>query len=103
MPEEILDYLGADYGITGEGEQAVCGLIEALNEGRSVPAITRNGAAFQSGEAMTCQPLWDPDLVGFYTGQSGMISMQTKRGCPHKCAYCTYPAIEGDESKTETA
>ena len=22
--------------------------------------------------------------------------MQTKRGCPYKCAYCTYPAIEGD-------
>ena len=22
--------------------------------------------------------------------------MQTKRGCPHKCTYCTYPAIEGD-------
>ena len=42
MPEEILNYLGGDYGITGEGEQAVCDLIEALNEGRSVPAITGN-------------------------------------------------------------
>ena len=95
MPEEILDYLGADYGITGEGEQAVCSLIEGLNEGRSMPAITKNGAVFHSGDAMTCQPLWEHDLVGFYTGQSGMISMQTKRGCPHKCGYCTYPAIEG--------
>ena len=45
---------------------------------------------------MTCQPLWEPALVNFYTGRSGMISMQTKRGCPYKCAYCTYPAIEGD-------
>jgi radical SAM superfamily enzyme YgiQ (UPF0313 family) len=96
MPEEILNYLGGDYGIAGEGEQAVCDLIGALNEGRSVPAITRKGAAFRSGDAMTCQPLWEPALVNFYTGRSGMISMQTKRGCPYKCAYCTYPAIEGD-------
>ena len=96
MPEEILNYLGGDYGIAGEGERAICDLIDALNEGRSVPAITRKGAAFHSGDTMTCQPLWEPALVNFYTGQSGMISMQTKRGCPYKCAYCTYPAIEGD-------
>lgn len=96
MPEEILDYLGGDYGIAGEGEQAVCDLIEALNEGLSVPAITRKGAAFCSGDAMTCQPLWESGLINFYTGRSGMISMQTKRGCPYKCVYCTYPAIEGD-------
>lgn len=96
MPEEILQYLAADYGITGEGEHALCGLIEALNEGQSIPAITGNGAAFQSGETMTCRPLWDRDLIGYYVKKSGMISMQTKRGCPHTCTYCTYPAIEGD-------
>jgi lipid biosynthesis B12-binding/radical SAM protein len=96
MPEEILNYLGGDYGITGEGEQAICDLIEALNEGRSVPAITGNKAAFRSGDAMTCQPLWEPALLKFYTGRSAMLSMQTKRGCPYKCVYCTYPAIEGD-------
>jgi lipid biosynthesis B12-binding/radical SAM protein len=96
MPEEVLKYLGGDYGITGEGEQTICDLIKALNEGCSVPAITASKAAFRSGDAMTCQPLWELSLVNFYTGRSGMISMQTKRGCPYKCAYCTYPAIEGD-------
>jgi len=25
-----------------------------------------------------------------------MLNLQTKRGCPFKCVYCTYPAIEGD-------
>ncbi len=97
MPEDILNYLGADYGIAGEGEQAICNLIEGLNEGRSMPAITKNGAVCRSGEAMTCQPLWEPDLIDFYIRRSGMISMQTKRGCPHQCTYCTYPSIEGDE------
>jgi lipid biosynthesis B12-binding/radical SAM protein len=96
MPEEILQYLAADYGITGEGERALCSLIEALNEGRSAPAIIGNGAVFQSGETMMCRPLWDRDLIGYYVKKSGMISMQTKRGCPHRCTYCRYPAIEGD-------
>ncbi len=96
MPDEILQYLGADYGINGEGEQALCSLIEALNEGRPVPAITGNGAAFQSGETMMCRPVWDRELIGYYLKKTGMISMQTKRGCPHTCTYCTYPAIEGD-------
>ena len=96
MPDEILHYLGADYGIAGEGEQAVCDLIAALNERRPMPAITRNGAAFRSGDAIACRPLWDRGLISFYAGKSGMMSMQTKRGCPHKCTYCSYPAIEGD-------
>ncbi len=103
MPEEILDYLGGrlrDYRRRGTGSLRPH---RGLNEGRSVPAITRNGAAFHSGDAMTCQPLWDPALINFYTGQSGMISMQTKRGCPHKCAYCTYPAIEGDKVRQRPA
>jgi lipid biosynthesis B12-binding/radical SAM protein len=96
MPEEILNYLGGDYGVTGEGEQAVCDLITALDEGRSAPVIIGNKAAFRSGDAMTCQPLWESALINYYTGRSAMVSMQTKRGCPYKCAYCTYPSIEGD-------
>jgi len=32
MPEEILSYLDADYGIVGEGETAVCSLVSALEQ-----------------------------------------------------------------------
>ena len=96
MPEEILRFLGADYGVIGEGERTICNLIEALDAGRPVLPISGNGPAFCSGEAMTCKPAWERDLIGYYTGKSGMISMQTKRGCPHRCTYCTYPSIEGD-------
>ena len=28
-------------------------------------------------------------------GEVGTESIQTKRGCPLQCLYCTYPAIEG--------
>jgi radical SAM superfamily enzyme YgiQ (UPF0313 family) len=29
-----------------------------------------------------------------------MLNMQTKRGCPYKCIYCTYPLIEGSKVRT---
>jgi radical SAM superfamily enzyme YgiQ (UPF0313 family) len=29
-----------------------------------------------------------------------MMNVQTKRGCPHKCIYCTYPVIEGRKVRT---
>jgi len=43
---------------------------------------------------------FDNDLLDFYWGKSGMLNIQTKRGCPHKCIYCTYPLIEGSKVRT---
>jgi radical SAM superfamily enzyme YgiQ (UPF0313 family) len=31
---------------------------------------------------------------------SGMLNIQTKRGCPFKCIYCSYPVIEGKKVRT---
>ena len=33
----------------------------------------------------------------------GAYSVQTKRGCYHKCIYCTYPLIEGRNYKIRDA
>jgi len=42
-----------------------------------------------------CPPLWKKDLIEFYVSQSGMVNLQTKRGCPYSCSYCVYPSLEG--------
>lgn len=31
-----------------------------------------------------------------YLRRGGYVGIQTKRGCPCKCIYCVYPALEGD-------
>ncbi|MEZ4601639.1 MAG: lipid biosynthesis B12-binding/radical SAM protein [Syntrophotaleaceae bacterium] len=93
MPEEILAYLGADYGIIGEGEQALCRLLDDLAAGRELPALIPAGEPLQGSEMAT--PLFQPELVDFYLGKSGIINLQTKRGCPYRCSYCTYPQLEG--------
>jgi lipid biosynthesis B12-binding/radical SAM protein len=94
MPEAILDYLGADHGIVGEGERALCRLVDDLAAGREVPALIRSEAKGLLGAEMAA-PLYQPEWVDFYLRQSGMINLQTKRGCPYECSYCTYPALEG--------
>jgi radical SAM superfamily enzyme YgiQ (UPF0313 family) len=38
--------------------------------------------------------------VNFYWDKSGMMNLQTKRGCPYNCIYCTYPLIEGSRIRT---
>lgn len=93
MPGEILDFLGADHGVAGEGERAFPELVEALRDGSAVPRLVSSSAPLRPDEMLT--PLWDDELVAYYTESSGNVNYQTKRGCPHRCAYCTYPGLEG--------
>jgi radical SAM superfamily enzyme YgiQ (UPF0313 family) len=43
---------------------------------------------------------FENSLLGFYWQKSGMMNVQTKRGCPYNCIYCTYPIIEGSKVRT---
>ena len=98
LPAEILEYLGADYGIVGEGEQALIDLIDSIEQGRPAPSIVRGKSAALTGPSIGT-PLWDREFVDFYFKESGMLSIQTKRGCPHSCVYCTYPNLEGKKHR----
>ena len=99
MPEEILEYLRADHGIAGEGERAFSSLIDFLKEGRSAPRIL-DGRDYPLSMGEMCFPLIEKELIRFYIERSGLMSIQTKRGCPHKCIYCTYPSLEGKQFRT---
>jgi len=106
FPRRILDEIGADLGVVGEGERAAVELVRALRAGRSpagiVGLMTRDGPRdVVSPGAMPLPPeCWgEPSLTIFpltpHTGSGGMASVQTKRGCPRRCTYCTYPLLEG--------
>ncbi len=106
FPETILKIFHADYGIQGEGELAVVRLVEALRAGEDPEA--GNGLYVRRGDAVEGAPPdgflasaeWsEPDYRLFpldpYLGTGGTAAVQTKRGCPQKCCYCTYPFLEG--------
>ncbi len=94
MPDEILNYTGADYGVVGEGEQACCRLLDTLKAGRKAERILSDTQIPLSGDQIR-QPHWEKKLVEFYLDASAMVNIQTKRGCPLSCIYCSYPRIEG--------
>jgi len=101
FPERILNFLGADFGIIGEGERLAL-LLEALEQGRDTDRLP---GVISPRHSETDAPPWEHPFsrdavtnrpyLAYYLENGGMLNLQTKRGCPFRCAYCTYPAIEG--------
>ena len=112
MPAELLLKLGADFGVAGEAEAAFPRLLEALEAGgagleevpslhrRSETGVVSNPAA---AEFLDMNTLPRPDRARVdprYYERYAIDSVQTKRGCPLRCDYCTYPLIEGRIGRT---
>lgn len=96
FPERVMRLLGADYGAAGAGEEAIVSLVDSLDGRRDAYAkgsLIKGAACHARG--CPAPALHDPEIVSFYWRRAGMIGIQTKRGCPRQCSYCTYPVIEG--------
>jgi lipid biosynthesis B12-binding/radical SAM protein len=91
LPAELLDLLQADYGIAGEGEELLLWLAHSIEEG-TPPA---KGLFRASPSDAWPAPSYSRETAEFYLSWGGMLNIQTKRGCPYRCGYCSYPAIEG--------
>lgn len=101
LPGEFMAALDADYGVIGEGERLPL-LLESLERGESVSRIP--GIVTGKGPAVPPEPMSIPfgrglfphhSYTSYYLKRGGMLNLQTKRGCPFGCIYCTYPHIEG--------
>jgi len=102
LPGEWMRLLDADFGVIGEGERLPL-LLDALerNETASgLPGIMtkENPVIFPEPWPGTFHrgPFSSRAYTSFYLKKGGMLNLQTKRGCPFKCIYCTYPHIEGN-------
>lgn len=106
FPRELYALTGVDFGIEGEGEHSLLGLIEALRRGASVEAVEGLHYRTAAGEIRTTgrtnsrmcfdtKPWHEPGLLKRYVAEGALPGVQTQRGCPLKCCYCTYPQIEG--------
>lgn len=104
FPERVLDYTGADMGIQGEGEAAFVALLEHLEARQpltDVPGLYLRGRGLQAPRrfdpALDGLPLPDPDLFDrrLAADPAYYLPVQTRRGCPLACSYCSTPTIEG--------
>jgi lipid biosynthesis B12-binding/radical SAM protein len=94
MPEVILNEVGADYGIIGEGESAMVEFVNNAATGKLPEIRCIRSSEYISGEDIPTA-YYDPDIMQFYLKSGSIASLQTKRGCTHKCIYCSYPVLEG--------
>jgi radical SAM superfamily enzyme YgiQ (UPF0313 family) len=87
FPNELLQRLGAEAGVTGDGEQAMV----ALAGGTAAGPLVEGRLDDLSAVGLPA----DLDGVVPAIARYATVGVQTARGCPYACAYCTYPLIEG--------
>lgn len=103
FPDSALDYLEADMGIQGEGEIAFPILLDRIRRGVALggtPGLYLRGAGLQGKRQYAADldrlPLPDPDLWPAHAPSDDFgIPVQTRRGCPMNCNYCSTATIEG--------
>ena len=94
FPYEIAAHLGVDGGIKGEGENAT-GIFQEISQGQIAAADPADMADVAFPENIK-------DLFPGFRRYKTM-GIQTARGCPNKCIYCTYPSLEGSRRRVRTA
>jgi radical SAM superfamily enzyme YgiQ (UPF0313 family) len=101
-PTLVLAEVNPNHVVLGEGEEALPAVIRRLEAGERLPAVVgANNAGdlpFRVADAahLPAPRLyeWVQNLRPYLRGDAG-YPLQTKRGCPLKCSYCTYGRIEG--------
>jgi len=106
FPESALSYLVADMGIQGEGEAVFPLLLERLQKKEDLTGLP---GLYLPGRGLQGERTFIPDLESlpwsevpswFRFGSNPReywMTVQTRRGCPMGCSYCSTAAIEGQK------
>ncbi len=103
FPESALSFLGADMGIQGEGEMIFPQVVDRVAQGaslRELPGLYLPGGGLQRerifAKSLDRLPFPDPDLWRTSSRKEELwMPVQTRRGCPLDCSYCSTGIIEG--------
>jgi radical SAM superfamily enzyme YgiQ (UPF0313 family) len=86
MPQEILDYLQADYGIIGPGDVSFLNFIESFKD-RKVTHKIYDG--WEAGINKNLVHIRGKKVdYPKYLSDEGIIGFETHVGCSNKCPYC---------------
>jgi radical SAM superfamily enzyme YgiQ (UPF0313 family) len=86
FPEELMRLLAADGGVVGDGEDELVRLC-------SGDTVSLRCADFPELQSVGFPDRIDSMFPHFRKYRT--IGVQTARGCPRRCIYCTYPVLEG--------
>ena len=113
LPRELMEVTGADFGISGDGEEAMVGLLNDLGQPQHIPRVWfreggPSGPVRFSFEGLSgswgagCSPRSLLDYEG-YLRRGSSCNVQTKRGCTHRCLYCPEPRVMGQRMRLRPA
>lgn len=107
MPQPLLRLTGASVAVLGDGELVFPALLRALDNGGRLPEVPRiawlENDRYRTSSHRPCQlsnsavrPRFSRwiDLKA-YRSTMAAVPIQSKRGCPFSCIYCTYGISEG--------
>jgi len=111
-PAPILEAVGGDYGLHGDGEAPLAMLVSALARKRPVETIP--GLVWRDGDGYRVNPPWRGEVDALprrsrslldnvrYFREGGQAGIETKRGCDRLCIYCADPLGKGRRIRTRT-
>lgn len=100
----IVEYTGADFGISGDGEPAITELYHQLKSARRFRDVP--GLVWRENKNIHSNPPSWPNSVSLGTSRNfidnqsyfkrgGQCGLETKRGCNRPCIYCADPLSKG--------
>lgn len=102
MPLQVLEYLGLDHAVVGEGERAAPAFFGAasLADACHVPGVVSRQGGIPKPPQLNDRFL-PPRTHSWvdtrrYLGLEPVLPVQGKRGCANRCLYCTYHKVEGE-------
>jgi radical SAM superfamily enzyme YgiQ (UPF0313 family) len=108
FPEAALAWLGADAGVCGEGEAVFPALVSRVERGECAGGLPGVRTAARRGDArvvparsadrhsdLDAFPFPDPSRWLSLAPADSWVPVQSRRGCPLDCSYCSTSLIEG--------
>lgn len=115
VPEDLMDFVGADYGLLGFAETSFVALLAAIEEGRRTDTIDGVIQARPEGGYERREPVFQIDYSevvetdrSFYDRryfeytfethdalEKVAATLQTKKGCVLECIFCSNHLIDG--------
>ena len=87
IPEGILRYLGADWGVYGPGEKALVHLLDTCESEPPYPGKVFNGWEYGFDPDSHVERGDTIDYVR-YSSEGGLAGFETQKGCMERCSYC---------------
>jgi radical SAM superfamily enzyme YgiQ (UPF0313 family) len=111
---KIIPWTKLDFGLLGEGENAMLALLHSLEHQQDVTHVP--GLIWKKNQSWWCNPpVWDEHLEQRAAHQrewldhrryfrvGGQGNVETKRGCPRQCIYCADPVAKGRKIRLRSA